>query len=246
MSNRITFLFICLSFLVLREAFAQPLTKIVPDKKRTTLWKPASGQYYFSHLMTFEFDNKYDNRQGTVAIYLDPVTGALCYERSKTFGTTAEFYDYILAFPDGQFISCGVDEAGKKFKVKETIVEFKPDEETRKQQQQDFESFCQLTGNNKEFFGWKTQEYKLAYPKSEVSEELWLAEVPFSVYPLYGFSLIEGTASLPVSFDFIDLIGPKHLLTEYKAKELTIKLVSIEFQPLTLNTGLYKELKLAD
>ncbi len=241
---------ICLFLLFLLcnaiQVQSQSVTKVVADKKRATWWKPASGQYYFSHLMVFAYENKQDQKKGQVSIYLDPSTGALCFERDKTFGSTAKFYDYILVFPDGQVISCGIDEAGKKYKVKEKVVEFKPDPFMKDQQEQDFKSFCIPTGSSQEIFGWRTLEYQLTYPKSELSEVLWLAPVPFNVFPLYGFGLLEGTASLPVSFDFIDLIGPNQLITNYISNELSIKLVDIQLHALTINTAIYKELKLAD
>ncbi|PWJ60543.1 hypothetical protein CLV98_101728 [Dyadobacter jejuensis] len=225
---------------------AQPSEKLGTDTKRSQLWKPERGQYYFSHKLVFDFEQKMEGQKGTVEVYLDPKTGTLGFVKSSSFGGTAPEFDFILAFPNGTYVSCGVDEGGKKYRVKQLVEEVTPDTETAQQKKADFEAFCTPSGSNRLVYGWPSEEYVRAYPRSETTDQLWLATTPFKIAQLYGFELMEGTASLPISFDFIDLLGSNQLLTSYESKEVVIRLREMVAHPLTLQTTPYRELKLAD
>ncbi|WP_025764963.1 hypothetical protein [Dyadobacter tibetensis] len=230
----------------LGSLFAQPADKLTPDKRRALQWKPEKGQYYFGHKLIYDYDQRNEGRKGTLEIGLDLTTGTLCFLRETSFGQTASDFDFILGFADGKFISCGLDEAGKKFRIKQMVVEVKSDPETLQQRVSDFQEFCTPTGSNKVIYGWPALEYVRAFPRSETSDKMWLLQTPFSVTHLYGFELMEGTASLPVSFDFIDLLGKNQLLMSYESKEVNIQLNRIEASPVTVNISPYREIIIAD
>lgn len=239
-----SFLSVFLLILTMSIAQAQVSGKIVPDKKRAAQWKPQLGQYYFSHKLVFEY--QVDKEKGQMKIGLDPVTGALCFEKDNTYGNTAESFDFILAFPDGKYIYCGADDGGKKIKIVEIVKDLKPDAEREKDRQQDFADHLKPTGNVRNDFGWPSVEYLQTYETSENKDVIWLTETPFSVSHLYGFELLEGTASLPVSMDYSFLLGPHQLVTEIKSNDTKMKLISIDADPIIVNTKNYKEVKIAD
>jgi hypothetical protein len=145
-------------------ASAQSVKKIAVDKQRAVQWKPATGQYYFSHSLVFDYENKADKTKGTVKIYVDPVTGAMCFRKESSFGQSGKAYDFIIGFPDGKYIYCGADDKGKKIKVTEMVKEFKPDAETKTQQKEDFITYCVPTGNKGRILTWKVRNTTSAMP----------------------------------------------------------------------------------
>ncbi|WP_229252814.1 hypothetical protein [Dyadobacter helix] len=225
-------------------AAAQVSKKLVPDKKRALQWKPDKGQYYFSHKLVYDYRNKADKTNGTLEIGLDPVTGAMCFRKESSFGKAGS-YEFILAFPDGKYIYCGTED-GKKIRITELVSRLRPDKETQSQRQEDFATYCLPTGNSREDFGWPSVEYQLSYASSEAKDKVWLTQTPFAVYPLYGFELIEGAVSLPVSFDYMHLFGPNQLITELDSEDLKLKLIRIDADPFLALTRDYKEVKIAD
>ena len=241
----IILLLLCGMLVMSQELAAQTNNKPIPDKKRALQWKPDQGQFYFSHKLVYEYRNKADKTSGMLDIWLDPVTGVMCFRKESSFGKTAESYDFILAFPDGKYIYCGTDE-GKKIRITEHVGGVKPDKESQSQRQEDFAAYCLPTGNIREDFGWPSTEYTQSYATSEAKDKLWLTQTPFSVYPLYGLELTEGSAGLPVSFDYIDLLGPNQLVTELDSEDMKLKLIRIDAEPFLAVTRNYKEVKIAD
>jgi hypothetical protein len=227
-------------------ASAQSVKKIAVDKQRAVQWKPATGQYYFSHSLVFDYENKADKTKGTVKIYVDPVTGAMCFRKESSFGQSGKAYDFIIGFPDGKYIYCGADDKGKKIKVTEMVKEFKPDAETKTQQKEDFITYCVPTGNKRQDFDLESAEYDLSYATSETKDKLWLTKTPFSIYALYGIEFVEGTVSLPVSFDYMYLLPSNELITELNAKDATLKLTGFGRDPFTAVTKGYQEVKVND
>lgn len=225
---------------------AQVVKKIPADKQRAVQWSPAKGQYYFSHALVFDFENKTEKTKGTVKIHVDPVTGAMCFQKESSFKLGAKSFDFIIGFPDGKYIYCGVDENGKKVKITEIQEALKLDAETKAQQKEDFTTYCIPTANTRQEFGLESQEYDLGYATSDAKDKIWLAKTPFSVYPLYGFELIEGAVSLPVSFDYMHLLASDQLLMEINSKDLVLKLTSFGRDPFLAVTKGYQELKVND
>jgi hypothetical protein len=211
--------------------------------QRATQWKPEKGQYYFSHALTYSYENKEKKTKGEIVIYVDPVTGTMCFKRENSFGDTGKAFDFILAFQDGKYVYYGADESGKKFKMTEKVEELKPDAETIAQQKEDFSTYCIPTGNTRKDFGMESIEYDLSYPTSDNKDKLWLTKTPFGINPLYGFDLIDGVASLPVSFDYTHIFNNKQLLTELNSKGLILKLKSYEPNPFLAVTRGYAEVK---
>ena len=237
-------------YLILAFLFTSNLVQAQAPKKpalsRATQWKPEKGQYYFTHALTYEYENKADKKKGEVVIYVDPVTGTMCFKKENSFGETGKNFDFIIAFQDGKYIYCGSDDAGKKMKITEKVEEVKPDAETVKQQKEDFGTYCLPTGNKRKDFGWESTEYELSYARSEEKDKLWLTTTPFGIYPLYGFELIENVASLPVSFDYTYIFGNRQLVTDMNSKDGTLKLKSYEPNPFLVVTREYPEVKVAD
>lgn len=92
--------------------------------------------------------------------------------------------------------------------------------------------------------GFESMEYTLSYATSENKDKLWLANMPFNVYPLYGFELIEVAASLPVSVDYMYLLGTNQLISELDSKDLTLRLTGINPDPFLAVTRNYPEVKM--
>lgn len=217
-----------------------------PALSRASQWKPEKGQYYFTHALTYVYDNKADKAKGEIVIYVDPVTGTMCFKKENSYGDTGKNFDFIIAFQDGKYIYCGSDEAGKKMKIIEKVDEVKPDAETVTQQKEDFNTYCLPTGNKRKDFGLESAEYEMSYARSEEKDKLWLTTTPFGIYPLYGFELIENIASLPVSFDFTHIFGARQLVTELNSKDVELKLKSYEPNPFLAVTRGYPEVKVGD
>lgn len=233
-------------FAGIQLANAQAVKKIPADKQRATQWSPAKGQYYFSHALVFDYENKIEKTKGTIKIHVDPVTGAMCFQKESSFKLGAKSFDFIIGFPDGKYIYCGVDENGKKVKITEIQEALKLDAETKAQQKEDFTTYCIPTANTRQELGLESQEYDLGYATSDAKDKIWLAKTPFSVYALYGFELIEGAVSLPVSFDYMHLLASDQLLTEINSKDLVLKLTSFGRDPFLAVTKGYQELKVND
>lgn len=226
--------------------WAQAPKKIPADKQRALLWKPEKGQYYFSHALVFDYQNKADKTSGILKVHLDPVTGAMCFVKETSFGEGGKAFDFVIGFADGKYIFCGTDEDGKKVRVNEVVKEFKPDVDTQKQQQDDFKTYVVPTENKREEFGLASTEYDLTYATSGSQEKIWLTKTPFSVYPLYGLEFVESAVSLPVSFDYMNLLPSDLLLSEINSKDLVLKLKSFGKDPYTANAKGYAVVKVND
>lgn len=227
-------------------ASAQAPKKIPADKQRALLWKPEKGQYYFSHALVFDYQNKAEKTNGSIKVYLDPVTGAMCFVKESSFGQGGKAFDFVIGFPDGKYIFCGTDEDGKKVRVNEVVKEFRPDVDTKKQQQDDFATYCIPSENKREDFGLTSTEYELTYATSGAKEKIWLTKTPFSVYPIYGLEYVESAVSLPVSFDYMSLLPSDLLLTDMNSKDVVLKLKSFGKDPFTANAKGYQTVKLND
>ncbi|TLU98986.1 hypothetical protein [Dyadobacter luticola] len=244
MKKNLLFLFLAITAATLSQStFAQVSGKIVPDKQRATQWKPAVGQYYFSHALVFDYQNKADKTSGQLKVYIDPVTGAMCFRKESSFGQGGKTFDFVIGFPDGKYIFCGTD-GGKKVRINEVVKELKPDAETKAQQKSDFETYAIPTGNKRVDFGMESLEYDLSYATSDNKDKIWLTKTPFSVYPLYGIEFVESAVSLPVTFDYMHLLTANQLLSEINSKDLVLKLTDIVKEPFTAITKGYTVLKL--
>jgi hypothetical protein len=213
--------------------------KPVSDAYRNAQWKPEKGKYYFSHALIYEYFNKVDSSKGEMWVFIDPVTGIMCFQRESSFGATDDMNDAILAFPNGQMIACGKTESGKKIRESFKNSSVTPGPEDVKFQRETFQELCRSTGSTREEFGWKSTEHVLTYIKTNERTKLWLAEVPFNVYPLYAFDEWEGDAQLPVSFSYTYILSPKQLVTEADDQYMTIKLVAYESNPYALDLNQY-------
>ena len=217
------------------QAQNKPAKKPVTDAYRNAQWKPEKGKYYFSHALIYEYTRKRDDVKGELWIYIDPVTGTMCFRRESSFGATDDMNEVVLALPDGKMIACGKTESDKKIREAFQNHSVKPEPDEVKFQQETFREQCKPTGNERSKFGWESKEYVLSYLKTNESSRLWLAEVPFNVYPLYAFDEWEGDAQLPVSLSYIYLLGPHQLVTESDDQYGSLKLVSYEPNPFSLD-----------
>lgn len=240
--------FILLSIMLFSShlALSQAAKKFTADKQRALQWKPEKGQYYFSHSIVMDFDDKVEKKKGEIKIYFDPVSGAMCFQKESSFRESGKDFDFIIAFQDGRYLHCGVDENGKKIKNTEKVTDVKPNAEEQAQQKENFETYCIATGNKRTDFGLESIEYDLSYATSENKDKLWITTMPFNIYPLYGFELIEVAASLPASFDYLYLLGPYQLLSELNSKDFTLKLKNIGPDPFLAITRNYQEVKVND
>lgn len=216
-----------------------PAKKTAVDAYRNAQWKPEKGKYYFSHALIYQYTNKTDSSQGELWVFIDPVTGTMCFQRESSFAASDDMNDAIVARPNGQMIACGTTESGKK--IRETFMNSSvtPEPDDVRYQRETFQKQCRPTGNIRKEFGWESQEHILTYVKTNESTVLWLAEVPFSVYPLYAFDEWEGDAQLPVSLSYTYVLGPKQLVTEADDQYMTIKLIAYESNPYFLDLNQY-------
>ncbi len=79
----------------------------------------------------------------------------------------------------------------------------------------------------------------MTYLKTSEKTKLWLAEVPFGVYPLYAFDEWGGEAQLPVSFSYTYLLSPNTLVVESDDEYGSLKLKSYGPSPYYLNLNDY-------
>ncbi|MPR32516.1 hypothetical protein [Salmonirosea aquatica] len=241
---RISYLFLIGSlsvFLLGGKVVAQttPPKKSASDAQRNAQWKPEKGKYYFSHALIYEYFNKVDSTKGELWVFIDPVTGTLCFQRESSFGATDDMNEAILAFPNGQMIACGKTESGKKIRETFKNSSVTPVPEDVEFQRETFRKQCIPTGNTRQEFGWQSTEHTLTYLKTNEKSKLWLAEVPFNVYPLYAFDEWEGDAQLPVSFSYTYLLSPQQLVTEADDAYMTVKLIAYESNPYFLDLNQY-------
>jgi hypothetical protein len=245
-SNLLYFLLFSMLLFCQKPVFAQPIKKIPVDKQRAVKWKPEKGQYYFSHSLVFDFENKAEKTKGAIRIYLDPVSGAMCFLKDSSFRQKGNAYDFIIGFPNGNFTFYGTDNAGKKIRISETVSEVKPDAETLLQRKEDFATYCLPTANKRTEFGLESIEYNLGYATSDTKDKIWLAKTPFSIYALYGLEFVENAVSLPVSFDYMHLLNADQLITEFSSGNTFFKLVQFGRAPYTAITNGYQESKQND
>jgi hypothetical protein len=237
---------LCVSLLVTQQLYAQVAKKIPADKQRALQWKPEKGQYYFSHSLVFDYQNKADKSSGKLKVYFDPVSGAMCFRKESSFGEGGKAFDFVIGFPDGKYIYCGADENGKKIRITELVKALKPDAEAKAEQKENFSTYCIPTGNKRVDFGFESLEYDVTYATSDTKDKIWLTQTPFSVYPLYGMEFVEGAVSLPVTFDYMHLLTSNQLVTEMNSKDLVLKLVSLDKDPFLAVTKGYQEVKVND
>lgn len=209
------------------------------DAYRNSQWKPAQGKYYFSHALIYEYANKVDGTNGELWIFVDPVTGTMCFQRESSFGASDDMNESILALPTGQVIACGTTKAGKKIRESFQNRAVKPEPDEVEYQRETFRDQVKPTGNRREEFGWTSEEYVLTFIKTNERTNLWLAEVPFDVYPLYAFDEWGGDAQLPVSLSYIYVLPAHKLIVESDDQYGTLKLKSYEPNPYFLDLNEY-------
>lgn len=239
-----TLLLISALALLLSAGRVEAQTKPTPKKTggdayRNAQWKPEKGKYYFSHALIYEYHNKVDSTTGELWVFIDPVTGTMCFQRESSFGASDDMNDAILAMPNGQMIACGTTESGKKIRESFKNGSVTPGPEDVKFQRETFQEVCRPTGATREEFGWKSAEHTLTYLKTNERTKLWLAEVPFNVYPLYAFDEWEGDAQLPVSLSYTYVLSPKQLVTEADDQYMKLKLIAYETNPYHLDLNKY-------
>lgn len=209
------------------------------DPQRQAQWKPEKGKYYFSHALIYNYFNKVDSTKGEFWVFIDPVTGTMCFQRESSYGATDDMNEAILALPNGQVIACGTNEFGKNSRkafLNEGVV---PSPEDSKFQKENFKTQCAPTGRSRKEYGWESTEHVLSYLKTNEKTRLWFAQVPFGMYPLYAFDEWGGDAQLPVPLSFTYVLGPRQLVTELDDSYMTIKLISYESNPFYLDLNKY-------
>lgn len=243
MKNHFLYLMLTASFLCANGVTFGQTKKIPADKQRAVQWQPAKGQYYFSHSLVFDYENKADKTKGTIKVYLDPVTGGMCLKKESSFGNGGKDFDFVIGFPDGKYIFCGQDDNAKKIKITEAVGALKPGPDTKAQAREDFATYWKPTGNTRDDFGFNSAEYEVSYATSDTKDTTWISKTPFSIYPLYGLEFVESAVSLPISLDYMHLLEPNQLISEINSKDTVLKLVSFGRDPQTISTKGYPEFK---
>lgn len=220
------------------HAQTKPAKKPVADAYRNKQWKPAQGKYYFSHALIYEFTNKVQGTNGELWVFIDPVTGTMCFQRESSFGATDDMNESILALPTGQVIACGTTEAGKKIRESFQNRGVKPEPDEVQYQREAFRDLVKPTGNQRQDFGWTSEEYVMSFEKTNEKTKLWLAEVSFNVYPLYAFDEW-GDAQLPVSLNYVYVLPQNKLVVESEDQYGSLKLKSYEPNPYYLDLNEY-------
>lgn len=211
------------------------------DAARAQKWNPKKGQYYFSHTLTYTYHNIEENSQGEVKIWLDPVTGTMLFLKGSSYHNSN--FEFIIGNPEGKYTFFETDDIGRKIATSETLDEMMPDKQMIEDQKSEFKQNCIAKEGSRTDFGWTSRQYELLYPELDSKDQVWLTEVPFNVYPLYGFDLIEAEVSLPISFDYSYIFGKNQLITEIFATEASMKLTAVEALPVTVEVAEYKEIK---
>jgi hypothetical protein len=208
------------------------------DEARAQKWNPKKGQYYFSHTLTYSYHNVEENSQGEVKIWVDPVTGTMLFLKGSSYHNSN--FEFIIGHPEGKYTYYETDDIGRKIATIETVEDMVPDKQFIQDQKQEFKQNCIPKDGSRTDFGWASKQYELLYPELDAKDQIWLTEVPFNVYPLYCFDLIEAEVSLPISFDYTHIFSKNQLLTEIFATEASMKLAAVEAMPVTVEVADYR------
>lgn len=190
---------------------------------RNKNWNPNAGKYYFSTQLTYAYrnDSAEDdyNRSGEISIYVDEKTGTFLLTK-ESYGNTGEMVDFVIADQQGKYIFGYTDEHGKK--QRETMKSYSGADKNNqsKKVENDFNKYCQPTGNTKRFgenkYGWpvfKGTEYRMNDMLSD-SSTVFITVSKYSFLPVFLFNQLQSETKLPVNFDFSKILPSKNLILQ--------------------------------
>ena len=211
------------SVILLIFHFVGHLSGQADDQYRNKNWNPKAGKYYFSTQITYSYHNDSAeddyNRSGEISIYIDEKSGTFLFTK-ESFGNTGEMVDFVIADQQGNYIFGYTDEHGKK--LRETLKSYKASDKNfqSKKVENDFNKYCQPTGNTKRFgenkYGWpafKGTEYRMNDMLSD-SSTVFITASKYSFLPVFLFNQLQIETKLPVNFDFSKILPSKNLILQ--------------------------------
>lgn len=201
-------------------------------------WNPKQGKYYFSETWTWSYKNDFIpigelGHEGKMSIDIDPVSGMMLFTKNDS-QLSDEMIDYIIASPEGQYITCWTDVHGEKqidIEENQQMIELNKDQESVVQH---FKKYVKALDTHKLFgqndYQWPTTKayaYEMTYKKTIDKNQLFLAEMPISLLPLYLFNKRNNELRIPISLEFGTTI-PKNILVVEDRYELENKVSLIQ------------------
>ncbi len=212
------------SVILLIFHFVGHLSGQADDQYRNKNWNPKAGKYYFSTQLTYSYHNDSAeddyNRSGEISIYIDEKSGTFLFTK-ESYGNTGEMVDFVVADQQGNFIFGYTDEHGKK--QRETMKSYSGADKNNqsKKVENDFNKYCQPTGNTKRFgenkYGWpvfKGTEYKMNVMLSD-SSTVFITTSKYSFLPVFLFNQLQSETKLPVNFNFSKKLPSKNLILQH-------------------------------
>ena len=191
---------------------------------RNENWHPDRGQYYFSEMWTWSYQN--DLREadegfsnGEMSFYIDPPTGTILLTREDT-KYQGDMISWIIIHQDGRYLIGGYDELGEKGVITSASINDIEDFDFRVESQKgDFENHVRSLDQLKTFgennYGWPTieaTEYEMSYIMMDDVTRLFLASVPFSMRYFYLVEDVVSDIKLPVSQNYGYILPESALL----------------------------------
>jgi len=194
---------------------------------RTKNWDPNNGKYFFSETWTWSYENDFipageRGHKGKVSIDIDPVTGTMLFTKNDSH-LTDEMIDFIIATPDGKYITCWTDVHGEKMMETEINQQFVELQNNQKSVIAHFKEYVRSMKNTKVFgenkYQWPTTKghgFEMSYKKTIDKNQLYLAQIPISLLPLYQFNKRNTEVRIPIALEYGATIPKKILVLEDK------------------------------
>lgn len=193
----------------------------------------------FADMLTYEYVQEGQKKE--FSVYLDRKTSTWLLTNADSFGGTAEGVELVVAYPNGKYLVCGIDDAGQKFC--QTFDSPLARKNTPKISGKALGKSRVFGQNN---YGWPTfkgQLYQLN--AGRMTQELYAATVSFDCRPLYAYNFLLGIEHyLPVfqKIDYPSYLSKNQLILSEQSP-LNIKLLSVSPTEYFVNLSEYKRIK---
>ncbi len=188
------------------------------DEYRKKNWMPEKGKYYFSEVWSWSYQNDLVEagefgHKGQLDVYVDTPTGTILVANTENKGTMldSEQIDYVLALPDGTYISCYKGPHGEKGKLIKKPNKFQELQKDSEFVVDNFNNYFRPLREKENFFGANKYNnptlvgtpYSMRFAKSNDESKVYLARLPISALPLYLFNERGSSeGNLPINFNY--------------------------------------------
>ena len=218
-------------------------TRWSSSEYRDANWRPSEGNYFFSEMWTWSYTNEMlspedPNRSGEMSFYLDPPSGTILLTKNDT-KYTGDMIDWVIIHHDGTFSIGGSDEHGKPNIIKASINDVEDYSFRLESQQIEYKKYVKSTEHHKLFgenqYGWPTiegSEHIMSYAMTNDQNQMFLAEVPFSMRYFYLVESVVRDIRLPINLTY-GYILPENSLLLSDRYESGGKIVQMELKSMS-------------